>query len=186
LQKITLKTQIKTTYTQLTSLLAKNNCKTISADPPFQIKVIQGSLSGISPKKAKKTIIYTLISNSEFETQVSAASKISSDWANLTLYGSILAATLSAIFLWIASDVENYVLDFKAGFWSWLSKAYGYPDIQTSLFMIGVTRALAVFLIAAIALEIAIVIYVYPRRNGFADQTLAELKKKSNDTNTQK
>ena len=96
----------------------------------------------------------------------------------MTIFGNILAAVMAAILLWIASDMQNYLETAKTGYWSWLAKGYGYPDFSNTLFMINMTRALAAFLVVAIVVEIIIVMYVYPRKNTFAEATLLQLKDK--------
>lgn len=165
---------IEQAYAELKNILLKNKCKIIEEKPPQYISVKQGSLSGILPKSAKKTIQYSL-SPEGTGTKITSSTKIASDWTNLTLFGNIFAAVLAGIFLWIAFDMENYILTGKAGFWNWLARAYGYPDIYYTMFMINVTRAIAIVLVLTIAAEILIVIYVYPRKNAFAEETLQAL-----------
>ncbi len=165
---------IEQTYTQLKNILLKSKCKIIE-EKPFQcISVKQGSLNGILPKSAKKTVKYYL-SPEGTGTKITSCTKIASDWANLTLYGNILAAVLAGIFLWIAADMDNYMLTAKPSFWTWIARAYGYPDLRYVMFMINVTRAIAIFLALTVALEILIVIYVYPRKDAFAQETLQVL-----------
>ena len=134
----------------------------------------QGSLNGIRPKSAKKTVKFYL-SPEGTATKITSTTKIASDWTNMTLFGNILAAVLAGLFLWIASDIQIYLETAKAGYWSWLAQAYGYPNASNTMLMVNVTRALAVFLAAAIIAEIIIVLYVYPRKDVFAEETLTKL-----------
>ncbi|MCL4410174.1 MAG: hypothetical protein M1356_07685, partial [Gammaproteobacteria bacterium] len=101
--------------------------------------------------------------------------KIASDWTYMTLVGNVVAAVLAGIFLWIASDVRNYLETAQAGFWGWLAQAYGYPDRSATTTLVNLTLGLAVFLVAAIVVEIVIVVYVYPRKEEFAAKMLLEL-----------
>jgi hypothetical protein len=165
---------IEQAYAQLKTILHKNKCKIIEEKPPQYISIKQGSLNGILPKSAKKTVNYYLYPEGT-GTKITSSSKIASDWTNLTLCGNILAAFLAAIFLWIAADIENYTQTAKPSFWTWLAKAHGYLDLQYTTFMINLTRASAIFLALTIAVEILIVIYVYPRKNAFAQETLQAL-----------
>jgi hypothetical protein len=126
------------------------------------------------PKSAKKIVKFQLFSEGD-KTKISCSTEISSDWTNITLFGNILAAILAGVFLWIASDMQIYLKTAKADFWSWLAKAYGYPDVSNTMLMVNVTRILAIFLVAAIIAEILIVVYIYPRKNVFAEITLARL-----------
>ena len=159
---------------QLKNILLKNKCKITADKPPEYILVKQGSLNGIIPKSAKKTVKFYLFSEGS-GTKITSSTEIASDWTNLTLYGNILAAVLVGMFLWIAVDMQNYLQTAKSGYWGWLARAYGYPDPLDTMFMINVTRTLAIFLAAAIAVEILIAIYVYPRKNAFAEITLLQL-----------
>ena len=138
------------------------------------ISVKQGTIRGVSPKSAEKIIDYYLFAKGS-ETRAVASSKISSNWTNLTLYGNILAVAMIAVFWWIASDIETYLNTGKASVWSWLSAAYGYPDFQITLLMINLTKLLAIILVGAIAVEILIVLYVYPRVDAFAEESLKKL-----------
>ena len=96
----------------------------------------------------------------------------------MTFFGNVVAAILAGIFWWIASDIQNYLETTKSGYWSWLAQAYGYPDHSHTMFMINETRALAIFLVAAIIIEVMIVTYVYPRKNVFAEAVLLQFQDK--------
>ena len=161
-------------FNELKNILLKEKCKIITEDPPKYILVKQGSLNGVLPKSAKKIIKFYLSSEGT-GTKITSSTEIASDWTNMTLFGNMLAAVLAGIFFWIASDMQNFLETAKASYWSWLAQGYGYPDLSNTLFMINVTRALAVFLVVAIIAEILIVVYVYPRKNAFAEITLTKL-----------
>lgn len=165
---------IEQAYVQLKDILLKNKCKIIEEKPPQYILVKQGSLNGIQPKSAKKTVNF-ILSPKGTVTRITSSTKIASDWTNLTLIGNTVAAVLTALFLWIAADIENYMQTAKPNLWTWLAHAHGYPNLQYTTFMINLTRATAIFLALTIAVEILIVIYVYPRKNAFAQETLEAL-----------
>jgi len=166
---------VEQAYARLKNTLIKNKCIIIEEKPPKCILVKQGSLNGIRPKSAKKTVNFYLFPEGT-GTKITSSTKIASDWTNLTLIGNILAAVLTAILLWIAADIENYMQTAKPNSWTWLAQAHGYPDLQYTTFMINLTRATAIFLALTIAVEILIVIYVYPRKNAFAQETLQSLR----------
>lgn len=171
---------IEQSYIELKSILLKDKCRIIEEKPPQYILVKQGSLNGVLPKSAKKTVKFYLVPE-EAGTKITSSTEIASDWTNMTIFGNILAGVLAAIFFWIAADMQNYLETAKAGYWSWLAQGYGYPDPVNTMFMVNLTRALAIFLVAAIAIEILIVLYVYPRKNTFAENALLKLKNKKND-----
>lgn len=162
---------IEQAYPKLRSIIIDNKCKITSEKPPRYIKAKQGSLNGMQPKNAKKIIEFHL-SPENSGTRITSSTKIASDWTNLAIFGSLAAAFMTGILLWIAADMQSYVETGKSGFWTWLSQAYGYPDLQNTYFIIDFTRALAVFLIVAIAAEVLIVAYVYPRKDKFAQEIL--------------
>ncbi len=167
---------IEQAYTELKNSLLKNKCKIVEEKPVKYIQIKQGSLNGVLPKSAKKTVKFNLSSEGA-GTKITSSTEIASDWTNMTIFGNILAAVMAGILLWIASDMQNYLETAKAGYWSWLAPGYGYPNFSNTLFMINMTRALAAFLVVAVIVEIIIVTYVYPRKNVFAEITLKNLMK---------
>ncbi len=169
-------TEVKSTYSELKRILLDRGCKIISEESPMHIVVSHGSLRGVSPRNAKKVVDYR-ISPHNSGARISSQSSVSSDWANLTLWGNVAAAVLAAIFWWIASDITNLLVDGKSGYWTWLASAFGYPNIQYAFFMVNITKALSVVLLVTIILEILDVLIVYRRINMFAEMTLIELTK---------
>jgi hypothetical protein len=172
-------TEIESIYSELKGLLLQKDCKIVAEQPPKHILVSHGSLRGVSPRNAKKTVdfrICTHTSGSRIVTQ----SSVSFDWANLTLWGNVAAGVVAAIFWWIASDIANLLADGKSGYWAFLAGAFGYPNIQHAFFMVDLTRALSVVLVVAIILEILDVFIVYRKIDRFAEETLDELTNKLN------
>jgi hypothetical protein len=165
---------IEQAYAELKSLLLKNKCRIIEEKPYNYITVKQGSLNGVLPKSAKKTVKFTLSTEGK-ETKITSSTTIASDWTNMTIVGNIVASVMAAIFVWMALDIQNYLATAKAGFWGWLAQVYGYPNRAATTYMVNVTLALAVFLVCAVIVEIIIVIYVYPRKESFAEKMLVEL-----------
>jgi hypothetical protein len=169
--------EIEKAYSELKTILLKKGCKIVSEEPPKHISVQHGSLRGVSPKSAKKVVSYhTFLHKSG--TRIVSCSSVSSDWANLTLWGSIIAGFVAAVFWWIASEIAALVVDGKSGYWTWLARAFGYPDVQYTFFMINVTKALSIVLFVTILLEILDVFIVYRKINTFAVETLDELVQK--------
>ena len=165
---------IEQAYSRLKKILLDNNCKINAEESPNYIRVTQGSIMGIQPKSAKKIISFYL-SNDNSGTKIESSSKIATDWKNLTLYGSVLAAVLIGIFMWIAIDMNKYIETDKTSFWAWLAQIYGTHDSWGALLMIRVTQALSIFLALTIVFEILIVIYVYQRKNAFSRQVLEKM-----------
>jgi hypothetical protein len=169
--------EIEKTYSELRGILLEKNCTIVSEEPHKHIAVRHGSLRGVSPRNAKKVVDYRIFPYNSGSRIVSYSS-ISSDWANLTLWGNIAAGFVAVVFWWIAADITNLLVNGKYGYWTWLAGAFGYPNVQYAFFMVNVTKTLAVVLAVAILLEILDVIIVYRKINTFAEETHYELSKK--------
>lgn len=167
----------KNAYSEVRTILLEKGCKILSEEPPKQILIRHGSLRGVSPKKAKKIISYHIFPHKS-GTKVVSYSSISPDWANLTLWGNIIAGVVAALFWWIASDVTNYLATGKSGYWTWLAGVFGYPNTQQVFFMINVTKVLSIVLVVTIFLEILDVFIVYHKIDAFSREILDELTKK--------
>jgi hypothetical protein len=168
------KLPIEQAYAELKKAALQQKCTVLSENPPSQISVKHGSLNGFTAKNAKKIISYNL-SSVEDGTKIVSDTRISRDWNNLTLYGSIAAAVLALILLWIANDMQNYLQTSAYGKWTWLAKGFGYPNTQKATMMINLTWVLAAFLIVTIVLEIVVVLYVYRGKEGFAKEIAQSL-----------
>jgi hypothetical protein len=172
LLKRTVSLGIEKTYADLkAAVLEKKDCKIISEDPPKKIMVKQGSLWGMSPKTAKKTITVDLVAV-DSGTQVSCSSRLSSDWKNLTLVGCALAAVLVGLCLWMTFDLETFMLTQKPIFWSWLITVNGSVDFQAGQALVNLTKTLAVFLAFIIVLEVVIAFYVHAGIDRSAEDTV--------------
>ena len=153
------------------AVLLEKGCRIISEKPNKQISVKQGSIWGLSPKTAKKTIAINFASV-DSGTQVSCSSRLSSDWKNLTIVGCVLAAVLVGLCLWIGFDLNAFIVTSKPSFWSWLATVNGSVDFQVGQAIVNLTKGLAVFLSVIILLEIVIVVYVHARIDRFAEGTI--------------
>jgi hypothetical protein len=166
--------KIESAYSEVKTLLLEKGCKIVSEEPPKHILIRHGSLWGISPKYAKKIVSYNIFPYKS-GTKIVSYSSISPDWANMTLWGNIIAGVVAAVFWWIASDISNYLAIGKSGYWTWLAEAFGYPLAQRTFFMINLTKSLSIILVITILLEILDVFMVYRKIDTFAEETLDEL-----------
>jgi len=168
--------EIEKAHTDLKALLLKKSCRVTAEEPPTLISVQQGSLWGISPRTAKKTVTCHLASV-DSGTRITCSSSLASDWKNLTVIGTALAVLVAALCWWIATDLDAVVTTQRSSYWSWLVTVDGgYIDFQTAQMLAGVTRMLAVFLVIIIIVEAVVAVYAYFRINVFADETLHELR----------
>jgi hypothetical protein len=174
LLKRTVSLEIDKAYADLKAVLLEKGCKIISEEPPKRILVKQGSLWGMSPRTAKKTIDvnFALVDSG---TQITCSSRLSSDWKNITVIGCALAAVLVGLCLWMTFDLDAFMITQKPSFWSWLVTVNGSVDFQVGQAFVNLSKALAVFLSVIILLEILIVIYVHTGIDRFAECTVNSL-----------
>ena len=177
LLKRTLNLEIEKTYADVKASLVSKGCKVLSEDTPKRLLVKQGSLWGMLPETAKKTIDFTFVAINS-TTQVTASSRISSDWKNITIIGCALAAVLAGLCLWISVDLTAFLGSGKASFWSWLASVNGNVDVSVAQTFVNLTKALGIFLSVVIVLEIVVVAYAYTGIDRFAQETLDMASKK--------
>jgi hypothetical protein len=165
---------IEEAYAELKALLLERGCRIIADEAPVLISVKQGSLWGISPRTAKKVVTYRF-APVDSGTRITCSSSLASDWKNLTLVGSALAVVVAFVCLWIAMDLDAFVITQQPSYWSWIVTVDGYIDFQTAETFAGLMRMLTVFLGIILAVEVAIVVYARFRINAFAEETLNAL-----------
>ena len=165
---------VQETYEKMSLALAKEKCKFLLENPPEQIVVKQGSLWGISPKSAKKTLKIDLEATNN-RTKISCLSKLASDWKNVTLIGCVLAAILLGVCIWMAADLTVFMSTNVPSVWSWLVTEGGYVNVLAEKAFINLAWELAVFLTIVIVLEAAIVVYVRSKIDLFAVKILESL-----------
>ena len=164
--------QIEKAYTSLKIALAQRNCKIVSEDPSTRLLVKQGALWGMSPMSAKKIVDVALLPL-DSGTQVTCSSRLSSDWKNITIIGCALASLIVGLCVWMAVDINAFVANGKANFWSWLVTVGGNVDVSVAHAFVNLTEGLAAFLFIIIILETAVAIYAYKRIDRFAQEILA-------------
>ena len=167
----TVNLEIDKAYADLKAVLFEKGCKIIYEEPPERILVKQGSIWGMSPTTAKKTVKFNLISV-DAGTQVTCSSRLSSDWKNISIIGCVLAAVLIGVCLWMAFDLGAFMVSRKPSFWSWLITVSGNIDFQIGKALVSLTEGLAVLLSGIIVLEIVLLVYVHGRIERFAEEAL--------------
>ena len=167
--------EIEKAYAELKALLLGKGCRVTAEEAPTLIVVKQGSLWGISPRTAKKKMIYRF-APADSGTRITCSSSLASDWKNLTVIGTALAMLVTALCWWIAIDLDSSVTAQHSSYWSWLVTVDGgYVDFQAAQMLAGVTRILAIFLAIIIIVEVAVAVYAYFKINMFVEETLSEL-----------
>ncbi len=158
-------------YEKAKSSFTEKGCVVTSEEPPKQFRVKQGSLWGVSPKTAKKTVSVTLQLSSD-KTIVEYSSKLASDWVNVTVVGCILAAIFAAVCVWLALDLNVFLLSGNPSLWSWLITVEGQAESQAGEALVNLALGVATFLSAAIAIEVAVLLYARRKIETFAKDAL--------------
>jgi hypothetical protein len=169
----TINLKIEEAYPKIKKAFVEKGCKLVSEESLKQICFKQGSLWGISPKTAKKTINVNLENFGE-KTGIIFFSKLASDWKNITLIGCSLAFVLIGLCVWMATDLTRLIATEVPGFWGWLVTVNGNFDLLATQAFVNLTWGLAGFLSLVIVLEAAIVVYTQTKIDSFNEKILNE------------
>jgi hypothetical protein len=170
----TLNLKIDEAYPKLKVAFEDKGCKVISEEPPNRVSFKQGSLWGIAPQTAKKTITAAL-EPAEGGTRIKFSSKLASDWKNITLIGCVFAAALAGVCAWIAADLTDFLASRVPSFWSELVTVEGIANLTAAHTLINLTWGLTFFLSVIILLEAAVVLYAHYKIDLFTKETLTRL-----------
>ncbi len=160
-------------YADLKVHLEQKGCKILSEAPPDGLVVKQGSLWGISPQSAKKVVTCTL-NQTGTESRISCQSKLSKDWINLTIIGTVLSVLMVGLCLWMSTDLAAFLNTGRFSTWSWIASAGSYIDYDAGEFFVTMTRLLASFLTVIIGAEIVIALYARSRIDKFVQSLLSK------------
>jgi hypothetical protein len=161
-------------FDNLKGLLVQKGCRVVTEEHPTSISVKQGSIWGISPKTAKKTIECRL-SPADSKTHITVSSSLSSDWKNLTAIGSILSVIVAAFCLWISFDLEGFVTTQQPTWWSWIATSGDFVNFGFAEALASLAWWLAVFLTVVVFVEIIIYVYAKLKIDAFAEETLKNI-----------
>jgi hypothetical protein len=162
---------LEDSYVKVKAALTQRGAVISSEDAPNSLVARQGSLWGISPKTAKKTIHLTL-KQQDNQTTITYNSKLASDWKNVTIIGCFLSAILTAFCIWVAQDLSQFMVDGNPSFWAWLVSSHGIVKFQAGEALVNLSWGLAVFLTIVIVLEAAIYVYAARHLEMFAKETV--------------
>lgn len=171
---VVLKAEVGSAFTQLKTLLTKNKCEVTAENAPFSLSALQGSLWGVTPKTAKKTLKFQL-SQTSLGTHISGTSNLSLNYVKLSVAGCVFAVLLSAVCVWISMDLNTFITTRSPNSWSWMINNGGYVNVQGALLLSKLTRVFMAFLLFTLALETAILVYVHRKVGEFAIEILEAL-----------
>ncbi len=161
-------------YTLLKKAIDEEKCRITAESPPNRLSCRQGSLWGMTPKSSKKTIDFSL-EKLEDGTLIKCSSRLTSDWLNISIAGSILALALSAVCVWMATDLGAVIATGHESFWSWLILADGTVRSDLGAMFVKLVSGLAVFLLVVIVMEFGVIVYAKKRIDATASQILMRL-----------
>jgi hypothetical protein len=170
----TVSLKIEEAHTKLEASFVLNGCKVAAEESPKRLCLRQGSLWGLSPKSAKKTIVIQLEQQGD-QTYIQCSSVLASDWKNITLIGCILAAVLAVVCVWMAYDLSRVLVTAHGSFWSWLITVDGKVNSEVGGVFVRLVWGLAGFLSAVIALEAVILVYARLKIDAFAAGVLVAM-----------
>ena len=162
---------IEDAYPKLKVAFVAKGCKVLSEEEQRQICFNQGSLWGVLPKTAKKTVNVTF-DPIDGRTRLKFKTALASDWKNITLIGCALAFVLVGICIWMTTDLKSTLSSQVPGFWGWLVAVEGNVDVVATQALVNLTGGLAAFLLFIILLEIAIVVYARSRIDAFTEEVV--------------
>ena len=164
---------IEKTWMKLKTVLLESGCKIVSEQPPASVSVIQGSVWGISPKTAKKTVTFALSSKGS-ESKVAASSRLASDWRKLAVAGTVLSAVVALLCLWIGLDLQAFATRSELSFWSWIVTDSSVGLVLANL-LAKLSFGLVVFLTVVIVLEVFVMFHANRKVDAFANECLKSL-----------
>ncbi len=162
------------TFQKIKMALSQEDATVLSERPPTELSFRQGSLWGIMPRTAKKTVQATL-KESEGKTVVTFESKLAGDWVNITLVGCALAAVLAAACLWMATDLSTFLITGNPSVWSWIVTSGSRIEFQAADAFVNLAYGLAIFLFVIIAVEAAVYVYAKKHVDATAEAILLSL-----------
>jgi hypothetical protein len=165
---------VEAAFSKVKATLVDGGCTVMREQAGKTLVFKQGSLMGIAPKTAKKTIRVDFEAL-EDKTKLVYASAVASDWKYVTLIGCILAVALAAVCLWMTLDLEAFMATGQSGIWGWLITAQDKINFQVGKAFVDLAYGLAAFLFVVVAVEAVIYVNVQAKINGFAKENLSGL-----------
>ncbi|MCW4001421.1 MAG: hypothetical protein NWE93_14405 [Candidatus Bathyarchaeota archaeon] len=165
---------VEEAFSKVKSALVGDGCRVLGEESGSMLVVSQGSLMGIAPRTAKKTLKVEFES-AEKRTTLRYASTIARDWKYVTLIGCVFAVILAAVCLWMAWDLDTFMATEQTSAWSWLISAYGTVDYPVGRAFAALVSGLAVFLFAVVAIEAVVYVNVKAKINQYAQEILGKI-----------
>lgn len=167
----TVNLKTKEAFVKLKQLILLNGYLIIKEESPSNLTFEQGSIWGISPRTAKKTVTFNL-QELKSDTHITFSSKLAPKWKNLTVGGYAASIFLVFLSLWITLDLENSIITENPSFWSWVATYANTINFIALQSFSNLAKLLFFFIIIVLLVESVIVIYSYLKINIIAKETL--------------
>ncbi len=164
--------EIERVYDRLKTHLSRAKCKIICEDAPNSVSVVQGSLWGITPKTAQKTVTFKL-RNDAIGIQIPASSALTKGYWALTGAGIVFSTLVLLVCIWMATNLQAYISTGFAGFWGGLGQTNGAFDAFKANMLVRLCWTFTAFLIISLVIEAFIIVYVKTELSVFAKEAVA-------------
>jgi hypothetical protein len=160
-------------YEELKKILLANKCKIISEDPPRSITVEHGSLWASRTRDVKKRVNFILIPQGS-KTKIVAYTSLTRDCVALLVF------VFALLFIIILIDVILVILlinvETLLNTWGWLiDLLYGSGLARNIQDALNIGRIFIIFSVIVLVLCIISDVYIYTRREAFAEEVIRSL-----------
>jgi hypothetical protein len=157
-------------YEELKKILLANKCRIISEDPPRSITVEHGSLWASRTRDVKKRVNFILIPLGS-KTKIVAYTSLTQDCIALSVFVFALLFIIILIYVILLINVETLL-----NTWGWLiDLLYGSGLTRNIRDYLNIGRIIAIFYVIVLVLLIIWDVYMYTRREAFAEEVIRSL-----------
>jgi hypothetical protein len=157
-------------YEELKKILLANKCRIISEDPPRSITVEHGSLWASRTRDVKKRVNFILIPMGS-KTKIVAYTSLTEGYVALSVFVLALLFIMLLIYVIQLINVETLL-----NTWGWLiDLLYGSGLTRNIRDYLNIARIIAIFGVIVLVLLIISFVYMYTRREAFAEEVIRSL-----------
>jgi hypothetical protein len=150
-------------YEELKKILREFKCKIVEEESPNKIVVEHGSAFAYSPMNAEKIVTF-ILTHVDSKTRIVAATQLTSDYKQFIILSKVFGFLAFLILYGVRFGVVDTLINLA-------KRLAGYvpPDIEAMVEMLNVLLFIA---IAMIVIDTIWDIYIYWKRNSFAENVL--------------
>jgi len=158
-------------YEELKKILREFKCKIVEEEPPNKIVVEHGSAFAYSPMNAEKIVTF-ILTHVDSKTRIIATTQLTSDYKQYVIFTIVLGI----IFLILIMALRYAIVDELIGTLMYLAERYAgsiparvRAEVET---LNAYFNVISFIVIAIIVIDAIWKIYVYWKRNSFAENIL--------------